>query len=378
MRGSERPLTSTREALIDTGAISANVARLKAHSGVGEFIAVVKANGYGHGAAIAARAAIAGGATRLGVADLDEAFELISAGVVDVPILAWLHGPQSGFDDAVAAGVELGISSESQLRSAATAATSAAPALVHLKVDTGLSRSGAALSAWSRLCACARAEEVAGRVRVRGILSHLSGASPEDDLAQLSAFERALTTARRQGLRPALTHLAATAATLTLPPTRLDAVRVGVGIYGLSPLTGRAAEEFGLRPAMTLRAAVSAVRRVPTGQGVSYDYTYRAPRPTTLALVPLGYADGVPRQASGGGSVTIRGRRHRVAGRIAMDQLVVDVGDAPVEVGDVAVIFGDPADGVASATDWADAAGTINYDIVTRVGRRVARVAVGG
>jgi alanine racemase len=168
-------------------------------------------------------------------------------------------------------------------------------------------------------------------------------------------------------------HLAATRAALTLPATRLNCVRVGIGIYGLSPVPGRTSADLGLRPAMTLRAAVAAVRRVGPGQGVSYGYDYRTPRETTLALVPLGYADGVPRQASGVGPVVIGGRRYRVAGRIAMDQFVVDVGDDPVAVGDAAVLFGDPTLGAPAAAEWADAAGTIDYDIVSGIGPRVPR-----
>lgn len=372
----EPPVAHTREALIDVGAIAANTRHLKRLAGVDEFIAVVKADGYGHGAMAAARAAVEGGATRIGVADLAEALEIVAAGGVGVPLVAWLHGPAADFATAVAAGVEVGVSSAAQLQSVADAVGARGPARLHLKVDTGLSRSGVPADAWDEVFALAHRLESSGRVLVVGLFSHLSGASPADDLAQLSEFRKALERARGHGLRPALTHLAATAATLSLPETRLNAVRVGLGLYGLSPFAGRTSEELGLRPAMTLRAAVSAVRRVAAGQGVSYDYTYRAPRDTTLALVPIGYADGVPRQASGSASVTIRGRRHPVAGRIAMDQLVVDVGDTPVEVGDVATLFGDPRCGFASAAEVADAAGTINYDIVTRIGRRVHRVIV--
>uniref|UniRef100_UPI00237B4DBB alanine racemase n=1 Tax=Microbacterium sp. CPCC 204701 TaxID=2493084 RepID=UPI00237B4DBB len=175
------------------------------------------------------------------------------------------------------------------------------------------------------------------------------------------------------GLAPPLRHIAATHAAIDLPESRLGCVRIGIGIYGLSPFDDRSSADLGLRPAMTLRGAVAAVRRVPAGKGVSYGYDYRTDRDTTLALVPLGYADGVPRLASGAGPVTIGSRRHRVAGRIAMDQLVVDVGDAPVAVGDEVVLFGDPTLGVPSATEWADAAGTINYEIVTRIGPRVPR-----
>ncbi|WP_036298049.1 alanine racemase, partial [Microbacterium sp. C448] len=172
---------------------------------------------------------------------------------------------------------------------------------------------------------------------------------------------------------PPLRHIAATHAAIDLPEARLNCVRVGIGLYGLSPFAGRSSAELGLRPAMTLRGAVAAVRRVPAGQGVSYGYDYRTDGPTALALVPLGYADGVPRAASGRGPVTIGGTRLRVAGRIAMDQFVVDAGDTPVAVGDEVVLFGDPTLGVPAADEWADASGTINYEIVTRIGPRVPR-----
>ena len=194
------------------------------------------------------------------------------------------------------------------------------------------------------------------------------------ELAAFAAFEAGVRAAAEAGSRPIHRHLAATEATIDRPALRLDAVRVGIGIYGLSPFADRTSADLGLRPAMTLRAGVAAVRRVPAGSGVSYGYDYRAPRETTLALVPLGYADGIPRQASGKAFVTIRGRRMPVAGRIAMDQFLVDAGDAPVVVGDEVVVFGDPTLGFVGAAEWADAAGTICYEIVTRIGARVPRV----
>ncbi len=366
-----------REALIDTAAIAANVRHLKEVAGTPEFIAVVKADGYGHGAARAARAAIAGGATRIGVADVAEALALRAAGVVEVPLLCWLHDPAETFADPVAAGIELGMTRSDQLETAALAADSggAGPAVVHLKLETGLGRGGCAPGEWADLFATARRLEEAGRLRVVGVFSHLSGASREDDLAQVELFRSGVEQARAVGLDPELVHLAATAGTIALPEARFTAVRVGLGIYGLSPFADRTSADLGLRPAMTLRAPVVTVRRVALGQGVSYDYTYRTTCDTTLALIPLGYADGVSRHASGAGPVTLNGRQYRIAGRVAMDQIVVDVGDDPVAVGDVATLFGDPtADpSVASAAEWAEAAGTIDYEIVTRIGARVAR-----
>ena len=363
--------TPTREAVIDRGAIEHNVRTLRAAAHTREFIAVVKANGYGHGSITAARGAIAGGATRLGVADLSEALELRAAGITH-PTLAWLHGPDTDFAPAIAENIELGLSTIDQLRRA----TATGVPVVHLKMETGLGRGGSAPADWAAFTAEAARLEREGRLRVDGIFSHLSGTSREDDLDQLAAFHRAVEVAHAAGLRPTIRHIAATGAAIDMPETRLDSVRVGLGIYGLSPFDDRSSADLGLRPAMTLQAPVAAVRRVPAGQAASYGYTYRAERETTFALVPLGYADGIPRHASNRGPVRIGGQRFRVAGRVAMDQLIVDVGDAPVKVGDRAVLFGDPLRGAPTATEWAEAADTINYEIITRLGPRVTRTVV--
>ena len=362
-----------REATIDLDAIADNTRHLRRLTGV-DVIGVVKANAYGHGAADAAVAALGGGASRLGVATVPEALQLRRLGI-HAPLMAWLHEPGQRFDDAAAAGIELGVSSLEQLSAAADAA-SGTPTGVHLKFETGLSRNGIAPADWPQVLAEAARLERIGRIRVIGLFSHLSNTSPEDDRAALALYLEGVDAAGSFGIHPEIRHLAATAAAIDLPETRLDAVRVGVGLYGLSPFDDRSSADLGLRPAMTLRAAVAAVRRVPAGAGVSYGYAHRAERESTLALVPLGYADGVPRQASGRGPVLIGGQRHTVAGRIAMDQFVVDVGDQQVAVGDEVILFGDPTLGMPAATDWADAADTINYEIVTRIGARVPRRSV--
>ncbi len=360
-----------REAHIDATAISENVRHLRRLTGT-ELFAVVKADGYGHGAVAAAIAALSGGASRLGTADIGEALALRRAGIT-APLMAWLHAPGERFNEAVAQRIELGISSFEQLAAAGAAAGADHPAQVHLKLDTGLSRNGIAPADWGRVVAEAARLERIGRLEVIGIFSHLANASREADLAAFGVFEEGVRLTAVAGIHPRYRHLAATEAAIARPELRLDAVRVGLGIYGLSPFAGRSSAELGLRPAMTLRAGVAAVRRVPAGTGVSYVHAHRTERTTTLALVPLGYADGIPRQASGRGHVAIRGIRMPVVGRIAMDQFVVDAGDHPVAVGDEVVVFGDPALGVPSADEWADAAGTINYEIVTRVGPRVPR-----
>ncbi len=360
-----------REATIEMDAIADNTRHIRRLTGV-EVIAVVKANAYGHGAAASAVAALSGGATRLGVAEIAEGLELRRAGI-NAPIIAWLHEPGQRFDAAAANRIEVGISSFDQLEAAGAAAAVNEPVGVHLKLETGLSRNGIPPSDWGRIFAEAARLERIGRIRVSGLFSHVSNTSPADDRQALSRFEEGTSAAASAGIRPEIRHIAATAAAIDLPETRLEAVRIGIGLYGLSPFDDRSSAELGLRPAMTLRGAVAAVRRVPAGSGVSYGYDYRANHDTTLALVPLGYADGVPRQASGRGPVAIGGRRYTIAGRVAMDQFVVDVGDAHVAVGDEVVLFGDPTLGVPAATEWANAAGTINYEIVTRIGPRVPR-----
>ncbi len=368
---SHLPTGTMREAQIDTSAITENVRHLRQLTG-SEVIAVVKADGYGHGAVRSAVAALAGGASRLGVADLDEALALRRAGI-DAPILAWLHAPGASFAEAAMHGIELGISSFDQLMAAADAASAGRAVTVHLKVETGLGRNGIAPGDLPIVFAEAARLERIGRLRVIGIFSHLSNTSVEDDRIALARFHDALALAANAGLTPQLRHIAASHAAIALPEARLGCVRLGVSIYGLSPFEDRTSADLGLRPAMTVRAAVAAVRRVPAGQGVSYGYLHRADRATTLALIPLGYADGIPRAASCGAAVRIGEQTFPVAGRIAMDQFVVDVGEHPVAVGDEAVLFGDPTLGVPPAEVWADAAGTINYEIVTRIGPRVTR-----
>lgn len=374
----------TREAIIDLEALRHNVRRLREVTGVAELIVVVKADAYGHGAVPIARAAIEAGADRLGVADISEGIALRAAGIT-APILAWLHGPDADFGSALSAGLELGLSSEAQLERVVAAAAGlegAAIPVVQFKLETGLSRNGAAEADWPALFAAAARAERAGLVRVDGLFSHVSNTSSADDAEAAARFERGVAIAEAAGLTPRALHLAASAAALGEPALRYDAVRLGLAVYGLSPFEpdaapDRTASAFGLRPVMTLRATIAAVRRVEPGAGVSYDYSYRTDAPTTLALVPLGYADGVPRSASNTGPVVINGRRYRVCGRIAMDQFVVDVGDDEVAVGDDAILFGDPAAGAPRVEEWAEAAGTINYELVTRIGPRVARTTKG-
>lgn len=359
-----RPL---REARISVTAIGENAAAMRRLVPTRHTMAIVKADGYGHGAVTAARAALEAGVDHIGVADLDEAFELRAAGI-DAPVLAWLLDPEADFAAAAEAGISLGVNSRAQL---ARAAASGHRATVHVKVDTGLSRNGVVEAEWAPLVEELAVAVRTGDVRLGGVFSHLSNTSPDDDRAQVVAFERFLDAVRSVGLEPGIRHLAASAAALDHPAARYDMVRLGIALYGIAPerhLRGT----LPLVPAMQLSARIVGLKRVPAGSGVSYGYLYRTTVPTTLALVPLGYADGVPRAAVDA-PVLIGDKVHRVVGRIAMDQFVVDVGDASVALGDRAVLWGDPAAGEPGVDGWADAAGTIAYELITRLGRRVHR-----
>jgi alanine racemase len=376
---------------IDLDAIAGNVRALRERVGGAELMAVVKADAYGHGLVPSARAALAGGACALGVAQPSEALALRAAGV-DAPVLTWLVAPGTDVDPLLAAGVEVAVSGPWLLDVLAEAARrTGAPATVQLKADTGLGRNGAfslpvkgadPRSDWSELVERAARLEAEGAVRVRGLFTHFAYAdAPEHPTvrAQQEAFAAAVAVAERAGLRPEVRHMANSAATLTTPGAAWDMVRPGLAVYGLSPVPDIAsAAELGLRPAMRVTARVAAAKRVPAGQGISYGHTYVTPAETTVVDVPLGYADGIPRHASGAAPVQVRGRRFTIAGRVCMDQFVVDVGDLPAETGDEVVLFGAGDDGEPTAQDWADAAGTISYEIVTRFGPRVPRVHVGG
>ena len=358
------------EVRVDLDAIRDNVANLRART-TAELMAAVKADGYGHGMLPSARAALAGGATWLGVATLGEALELRAAGLT-APVLAWLHAPGMPLHEGVAADVDLSGASLSQLDELVTAARRAQrPARVHLKLDTGLGRGGASAAEWPALLEAAAKAQADGDVDIVGIWSHFAVADVpghESVDRQLATFAEGLAVAERSGISPRYRHIANSAALLTRPDAHYDMVRAGIAIYGLSPVEG----DFGLRPAMTARARVSLTKRVPAGQGVSYGLTYRTERESTLALIPLGYGDGVPRHASNVGPVEIGGRIYPIAGRVCMDQIVLDCGDDPVAPGDVATLFGP---GRPTADDWAEACGTINYEIVTRFGgSRVPRV----
>jgi alanine racemase len=370
-------------AQVDLSAISGNVAALKARAGSAEVMAVVKADAYGHGLVPSARAALCGGATWLGVAQLPEAVELRRAGI-EAPLLSWLHVPGQDFVQAVNLGIDLAVSATWALDQVLVAATvSGQTARVHLKVDTGLGRNGAWDADLAALLTTLATAQAAGAVEVVGLFSHFAYADAPDHptvRAQQEQFEAVVAQAERAGIRPQVRHLANSAATLTNPSAHYDLVRPGVSVYGLSPVPHLGApEDFGLREAMRLVARLSSVKDSPAGQGVSYGHAYTTTQDTKLGLVPMGYSDGVPRHASNVGPVQVAGRRYAVAGRVCMDQFVLDLGpDSTARPGDEAVLFGVGSIGEPTAQDWAAAIDTINYELVTRVGARVPRVYVGG
>ncbi len=366
------------EVVVDLDAIAGNTAALRDRVDR-PLMAVVKADGYGHGLVPAARAALAGGADALGVAVLEEALALRAAGIT-VPVLAWLHAPGTDHAAALTADVEVSVNAEWGLAEVVAAARATGrPARLHLCADTGLSREGATAADWPGLVAAAARAQADGDVTVVGLWSHMAYAdAPTHPTigAQVRVFEEAVAIARAAGLTDARLHLANSAATVALPETWYDMVRPGIAVYGLDPLGGDPAAH-GLRPAMTVRAAAALTKRVPAGVGVSYGHTYSPVAETTLLLVPVGYADGVPRAGGNRAPVLAAGARRTIAGRVCMDQFVLDVGDAEVGPGDEVVLWGPGDRGEPTAQDWADAVDTIHYELVTRVGGRFTRRYVG-
>ncbi|HEX5404062.1 MAG TPA: alanine racemase [Pseudonocardiaceae bacterium] len=365
-------VTALGEAVVDLGAIAHNTEVLAAHSGA-EMMAVVKADGFGHGMVPVAETALAHGATWLGVTSLAEAAVLRAAGIT-APVLSWMHLPDTDFAPAIAADIDLSVSSTEHLAGIATAAEHAGtPAAVHLKIDTGLSRNGAPAAQWPALVDQARRCELAGQVIVRGVWSHLASADRPGDPsvpAQLRCFEDALAIARAAGLDPVWRHVANSAGIVAVPASHYELTRAGIGIYGVEPVPGRT---HGLRPAMTLRTRAIMVKRVAPGTGVSYEHEYVTDTDTTLVLVPLGFADGVPRLLSNRGEVLVNGTRCPIAGRVAMDQFVVAAGDTAVRIGDDVLLFGTGEDGEPTASDWAAWAQTNAHEILTGIGGRVPR-----
>jgi alanine racemase len=363
-------MTNRAEAVIDLSAIRANVAFLKGKAGV-DLLAVVKADAYGHGLIPVAKAALEGGATWLGVALLEEAISLRAAGIT-APILAWLVPPGSDFKSAVDNDIDIAVSSIKALDEVG-AVTGAKRPRIHLEVDTGMTRGGF-LSEWNEI----DAHHVKG-VEIIGIFSHFARADEPgqpQNLEQLNRFKKMVATLESFGFTNIIRHLSNSAATLVDPASAFDMVRTGIAMYGLSPdvKTLGTSEKLSLKPAMTLRAKLHLVKDVPAGSPVGYGATEVTKAATKLGLVAMGYADGIPRIAKNVG-VTFNGKRASIIGRVSMDQFVVDLGaTSTAKSGDWVSVFGAGMGEEYTADDWGSASGSINYEIVTRIGPRVPRI----
>lgn len=368
-----------RVAEIDLSHIRHNVKRLAELAAPAKLMAVVKADAYGHGAVPVAKAALESGAVWLGTAHVREALALREHGI-DAALLAWLHTADTPFEAAIEADIDLGVSGWELPVIAEAAEKAAKTARIHLKVDTGLGRNGATMERLPSLLAEAQQLQSEGKIRVVGIFSHLAVADEPDRTEtddQIQVFREAIALTEAAGFHLEARHIANTPGTLSRPDAHFDLVRCGIGIYGLSPFADQSSEDLGLKPAMTLKARVANAKRVPARQGVSYGLSYQTNEESILVDVPLGYADGIPRSATYA-PVMINGNEFRSAGRIAMDQFMMDVGpdqDPEALIGQYAILFGENGPHV---DEWAAACNTINYEIVTRISGRVPRRYIDG
>ncbi|AHU89367.1 alanine racemase [Trueperella pyogenes] len=356
-------------ALISRSAFVHNLRRVRSMTSA-EVMAIVKGNAYGHGLERIARWAWEEGVRWFGVAQLAEALELRSY-LPQARILTWIYAPSTDLTEAFAADLDLSIGAVWAL----DALAHARHAKVHIKVDTGMARGGFTMRELRSHAERIAQLEREGCIDVVGLWSHLARADEPDSAEtarQVKRFEEAAGVLAQVGVIPERLHLAASAGTLWHPATHYDMVRPGIALYGLSPDPAvQTAAELGLRPVMQLEADIMTTREVPADTGVSYNHTYTTPEPTRLAVVPLGYADGIARSASNAMAVTVNGVRCPIRGKVCMDQFVVEGQVCP---GDVAVLFGDAAAGFTTADDWAGATATIGYEIVTRIGSHVPRL----
>ena len=350
-----------REVRVDLGLIRSNYQTLKMAFSPAKVMAVVKANAYGHGMIEVASVLDKADVDILGVADLDEAISLRLAGI-RAPVMCWILDDQDDLESALKHDIVLGISTLQQLQSVPT------EAVIHLKIDTGLGRNGFSPNQIPEVVKIVRDRQL----QVQGLLSHLANSSEVADLAQQEVFESVHSKLEDAGIKIEIKHLAASAGAISYPGMRYDMVRCGIVLYGLNPFEDRMLEGLKVRPAMSAVAKVVNLKSVPADQGVSYGYRYVTDKATKLALVPFGYAEGMPRTLQGA-KVKIGQELFPVVGRVAMDQFVVDVGDSEVKIGDEVVIFGDSARNEPTAEQLGESAGTVNYEVVTRIGGRAKR-----
>ena len=372
------------EVLIDLGAIRENIKYLMAKSGK-PALAVVKADGYGHGLLPVAKSALSAGASWLGVALLEEAKALRQGGI-NAPIIAWLTPITDDFASAISEDIDIAIPSLAHLEAITSAARSLGKcARIHLEVDTGMSRGGA-LNEWSELVHSAKSYQDSGLIKVIGIWSHFARADEaghEFNNKQLENFKSAVAEAKSVGITPEVIHLSNSAAAINDADSHFDLLRLGIAIYGLSPDFSHmgSSEKLNLKPAMSIRARIHLVKDIPAGSQVGYGGSAITKVDTKLGVIAMGYSDGIPRSANSSAGVLVGNKRAPIIGRVSMDQFVVDLGrDSSVKAGDWAYIIGsNPSDSYTSASSytadsWASASATINYEIVTRIAARVKRI----
>lgn len=361
---------------IDLAAVRANVSAIRRVLRPGcRYMAVVKANAYGHGDVAVARAALEGGAEWLGVILVAEARRLRNAGI-DAPILLLHEPPASQADEVVMLALTPSVTTAGGAHALGAAADRAGRTLpVHLKVETGLNRLGIPAAMLDEV---ATAVSKQARLDVEGVFSHFAIADPADPSVamQRDRFDGARERLAGFGIEPRMIHIGNSATALADPDSHFDMVRVGIATYGLPPALTMT-DRVSLSPVMTLKARVAMAKRVAAGEGISYGLHYRLERDSTIATLPLGYADGWPRHATGRTFALIRGRRYPIVGTICMDALMVDLGDDECEIGDEAVLIGVQGSDRIHADEIAGALGTINYEIVTGITTRVERIAVG-
>ncbi len=356
---------------VDLAAIAHNVKTIKSQTDA-EILAVVKADAYGHGLVPVAQTAVAAGATWVGVALLEEAVEIRKSGI-DVPVIAWLTPPGDDFESALRHGIDLSISSIVLLREVLSAAKKVGiKPRIHIEVDTGMRRGGF-LDEWQGFLA--ELQKVQSEITIVGLWTHFARADEPESIftsEQVANFEVRLQELSAIGITPQIVHLSNSAAALKHPAAHRNLLRLGIAMYGLSPDVNTLGNNFGLKPAMTLRAKLALVKEAPAGSAVGYGGTAILKNDTKLGVVVLGYSDGIPRNATSDAGVSFAGARAPLVGRVSMDQFVVNLGiSSEAKSGDYVTVFGE--DGY-SIDEWASACGTINYEIVTRIAPRVHRI----
>jgi len=369
---------SRASAEINLSAIAQNFKSIKSRT-TADVLAVVKADAYGHGLIPVSKALEEAGANWFGTALLEEAINLRKAGILK-PIISWLTPLGEDFKSAIDLDIDLGIPSIDLLDEVIKAASlTGKTARIHLEIDTGMSRGGV-LSEWDQLIKSVLAGVNLKQLKVIGIWSHFARADEPDELMnqeQLSLFEEKVNQAKAAGIDAQFIHIANSAALFTNKSTHKNIIRSGIALFGLSPdiKTIGDSSSLGLKPAMKLKAKLNLVKEVKAGSSVGYGGTAVLKSDTKLGVVALGYADGIPRSTNNLAGVFVDKKRAPIIGRVSMDQFVVDLGiTSTAKTGDEVIVFGDGSNGEYTVDEWAKAANTINYEIITRIGPRVPRI----